>query len=414
MIDEVAQGIVSTRLDASSVFLNGELLKSEHPAAQAPSFGALIVEAAEVCIDPAWDDAVGRLPGGDLIQTTRWAATRQQIGMQVHRLRLSAPDGSLLAGALIQCRRIMPGVKIGAVPRGPLLFAEKPGLAGRLMQEMVLMARRAGIDLLIVQPPIGGKEALGSAMRAAGFRPGGPTLAPDASIRIDLRQSEETILRRVHSRRRTHIRNVLRSPLQWQLSDDVATFHALHVESARRTGFRPIELAALQAQWDILAPAGMCQIIEVRDNGVPIEAEWLTCFAGTITSKLKGRAYDKTPVTAASKVAGTAALWYAIRWARSIGAQYFDFGGFDRPIAQAILRGERPGAGLSAPCQIKWSFGGEVFLLPQAEFLLTNPRLQPLFNALVPLLFNNQRLRRRVQRLRRWVGGTGLGTGAAT
>jgi hypothetical protein len=383
-------------------------------AAQAPSSDPLIIHTGEARIDPAWDDAVGRLPGGDLIQTTRWAAARQRIGIQVHHLRLCASDGTLLAGGLIQCRRVMPGLGIGAVPRGPLLFTEDPGLADRLMQELVLMARRVGIDLLVVQPSVGGEEALDRAMRAAGFRPGGPTLAADASIRIDLRQSEEDILRRAHSRRRTHIRNALRSPLKWRLSDDVATFHALHVASAHRTGFRPIELTALQAQWDILAPAGMCQIIEVRDDGVPIEAEWLTCFAGTVTSKLKGRAYNKGPVTAASKVAGTAALWHAIGWARSMGAQYFDFGGFERPAAEALLRSGSTKTDLPAPCQIKWSFGGEVFLLPQAQFLLTNQLLQPVLSGLVPPLLNNQRLRRCVQRLRVWVGGTGLGTGAAT
>ena len=391
----------------------GRVVSGQLPA-QASSSDPFIVHTAEARIDSAWDDVVEHLSGGDLIQTTRWAATRQRIGIQVHHLRLCAPDGTLLAGGLIQCRRVLPGVWIGAVPRGPLLFAEKPGLADRLIQELAAMARRTGIDLLIVQPPVGGERPLDGAMRAAGFRPGGPTLAADASIRIDLRRSEEEILHSAHTRRRTHIRNVLRSPLEWRLSDDVATFHALHVASARRTGFRPIELAALQAQWDILAPAGMCQIIEVRHDGVPIEAEWLTCFAGSVTSKLKGRAYDKGPAIAALKVAGTAVLWHAICWARSIGAQYFDLGGFERSAAEAVLRGEKPKADLPPPCQIKWSFGGEVFLLPRAQFLLTNRLLQPVLSGLVPPLLNDQRLRRRVQRLRAWIGGTGLGTGAAT
>jgi hypothetical protein len=360
----------------------------------------VLISAAESRIDAIWDDAVATVPGGDLVQTTRWAATRQQIGMRVHHLRLSTPDGTILAGCLIQCRRILPGLWIGAVPRGPLLFSEEPNLADRLMRELMRAARAAGLLLLIVRPAEGLEARLRPALHAAGFRPGGPPISPDATIRIDLRRSEEEILRSAHPRRRTHIRNALRSGLECRSSDDIETFHRLHTASARRVGFPPVWIGNLKAQWEVLAPAGLCRLIEVRHNGVPIAAEWLTCFGGTVSSKMKGQDLSKVPVSLATKVTGTAALWAGIRWARSIGAQFFDFSGFNRAAAEAVVNGQKLPHDLPPHDQIKWSFGGEVVLLPQSYFVFPNRLAQHLLGGVVLLMLNSQAMRRFMGRLR--------------
>ncbi|MFL5285618.1 MAG: lipid II:glycine glycyltransferase FemX [Rhodopila sp.] len=371
----------------------------------------ILISTADARIDPAWDDAVATVLGGDLVQTTRWAATRQQIGMRVHHLRLFTPDGTILAGCLIQCRRILPGIWVGAVPRGPLLFTEEPNLADRLVSELMRTARAAGLVLLIVRPAEGQEAQLRPALHAAGFRPGGPPISPGATIRIDLHRSEEEILRSAHPRRRTHIRNALRSGLECRISDDVETFHRLHMASARRSGFPPVWIGNLKAQWAILAPAGLCQLIEVRHDGAPIAAEWLTCFGGIVSSKMKGQDLSNIPATPASKVTGTAAVWASICWARLVGAQYFDFSGFDRAAAEAIAKGQKLPHNLPPHDQIKWSFGGEVVLLPQSYFASPNGLAQYLLGGFVLPILNSHAIRRLMGRLRATPAGV-FGRGA--
>jgi len=373
---------------------------------------SVLISVGESRVDPTWDDAVATVPGGDLVQTTRWAATRQQIGVRVDHLRLSAPDGTILAGCLIQCRRILPGMWIGAVPRGPLLFTDEPNLAYRLIWELMRAARAAGLLLLIVRPAEGQEAHLHPALYAAGFRPGGPPISPDATIRIDLRRSEEEILRSAHPRRRTHIRNALRSGLECRSSEDIETFHHLHTASARRIGFPPVWIGNLKAQWEILAPAGLCRLIEVRHNGVPVAAEWLTCFGGTVSSKMKGQDLSKVPVTPATKVTGTAALWAGIRWARSIGAHYFDFSGFDRAAAEAVVNGQKLPHDLPPHDRIKWSFGGEVVLLPQSYFAFPNRLAQHLLGGLALPMLSSQAVRQFMGRLRAAPGGRASETGS--
>jgi hypothetical protein len=74
---------------------------------------------------------------------------------------------------------VLPGIRIGAVPRGPLLFDDRPGAAEQVVRETLATARRLGIRLLVVQPPEG-SAALDEALGAAGFRVGAPAVAPTA------------------------------------------------------------------------------------------------------------------------------------------------------------------------------------------------------------------------------------------
>lgn len=361
------------------------------------------VHVGDSKIDRTWDDLVESFPGGELAQTTLWAATRQRTGIRVCHVVLYAADGSTLGGCLIQYRRILPGVHIGGVPRGPLLFVDDAGLAGQLVTEMTSAARRAGIFLLVVQPPDGVGDSLQVALRNAGFRPGGPPLAPDATIRIDLQRPEEEILRSVHARKRTNIRNAMRAMrngLDCRESIDIETFHRLHVASAKRLGFPPISIASLKAEWEILAPKGMCHLIEIRYADAPIGGEWLTCFGDIVQCKLRGQDSSGMPECAATKLAGTASLWAAIVWARSIGARYFDFNGFDRHAAEAVLSGGPLPRNIHSSSQIKWTFGGTVLLLPQSHFVLTNWLVQRLVGGLLMPLLTGRAARRLAQRIR--------------
>jgi lipid II:glycine glycyltransferase (peptidoglycan interpeptide bridge formation enzyme) len=341
------------------------------PSIQHPAASPYIATCAEAKLDPAWDTLIETTPFGELTQTTAWAATRQQLGHRFCHLRLDTTGGRLVGGCIMQIRRLLPGICVGAVPRGPLVFTEEPAAAERTIQEMVAAARLLGVRLLVVQPPEGSRHVL-DAMAAAGFRACGLNIAPDATIRMDLRGREEEILRKVHEGRRRRIRNAARHGLETRSSDEVETFHRLHLATAKRQGFRPTSLTNLRTQWEILTPLGKCRIYITRYEGVPLAGEWVTFCAGTAVSKFTG--HDLSCDSWAARNAPSALIWACIQDARQNGAHTFDFGGFDRESAEEIDAGRAlPAAFASTPSYFKWSFGGDVALLPQAQFLLTDP-----------------------------------------
>jgi hypothetical protein len=152
------------------------------------------------------------------------------------------------------------------------------------------------------------------AMTAAVFHTGGPSVAPEATIHLDLRQGDAELLKSMTYKTRHNIRKTINAHLEIGRDQDIAVFHRLHAATAERQGFAPISIKDLQAQYDFLAPSGFCTIFVAGYKGVPIAGLWLTRFAGTITFKLPG--WDSN---SAVPPVNEALHWAAKQWARTQG-----------------------------------------------------------------------------------------------
>ena len=98
----------------------------------------------------AWDASVERTPGGDLAQTTLWAASRRQLGFRCYRLAVTASDQKLIGGCMLYAKRLVPGVWLGSIPRGPLVFVDSPDAPSMIVREITVFARRHGISFLVI------------------------------------------------------------------------------------------------------------------------------------------------------------------------------------------------------------------------------------------------------------------------
>lgn len=364
---------------------------------------------AEAEADPAWDALVEATPGGDLAQTTLWAATRRLLGFRCLRIMVTAPDPdqqtvagqtvagqTVVGGCLLYAKRMAPGVWAGSVPRGPLLFAGQPQAAAAVVREVAATARRRGVHFLVMQPPEGA-AAIDAAMTTAGFRLGVPSVAPEATLRLDPRSSDDALLAAMSRKRRQVVRKALQVGFEWGEERDVEVFHRLHAATAARQGFSPISLRNLQAQYDVLAPRALCAMFIARYGGVPVAGHWVTRFAGTVTSKLSG--WDAT--AAAPRDANLTVLWAAIQWARAQGAHTYDFGGFDRRGVEILSAGEPlPEDFVHLPCYAKLGLGGRPVLLPQARFVFTHRLTNRTFGGAAQRFFTTPGALRFVQRLR--------------
>lgn len=318
--------------------------------------------------DTAWDRRVEATAGGDLAQTTLWAATRRRLGFRCLHVTVSRPDGSPVGGCLIYAKRVVPAIWVGFVPRGPLLFAERPQDAETVVREVVAVARRHGVRILVMQSPETG-TALDMAATAVGFKPGVPSVAPEATLRLDLRQTEDQLLAGMSRMRRRNIRRALRADFEIGEERDPGMFHRLHVAAAVRQGFAPVTLDNLQAQYEALAPSGACAMLIARHGGAPVAGLWITRFAGVVTAKLSGW----NAARPAPSHANEALTWMAIRWARERGAHTYDLGGFDRHYAELMCAGAPlPDGFRQKPSYFKLGFGGTPVLLPCARFVFTH------------------------------------------
>jgi lipid II:glycine glycyltransferase (peptidoglycan interpeptide bridge formation enzyme) len=353
------------------------------------------VTCVEASVDPAWD-ALVEASGGDLTQTTLWAASRQRLGFRAYRITVTTTGQELLGGCLMYVTRVAPAWWIASIPRGPLVFTPGSGTASAVVHEVVASARRCGIRVLVIQPPEGA-PALDEATTEIGFRPGVPSVAPEATIRLDLRRSDEELLSSMSAMRRRNLRKALRSGLEVRQDDDIGLFHHLHAATAQRQGFVPVTRENLREQWELLGPHANCTMFIARYHGVAAAGIWVTRFGGTVTFKLAG--WDAS--SPAPPHASDVVHWTAIQWARTNGDRTYDLGGFDRRSAECLASNQpMPDGFHHSPSFYKLSFGGSAVLLPRARFLLLPKFADLALGRAAQSLFGSPGVRRLAQHLR--------------
>ncbi len=355
-------------------------------------YGVTCVEAS---VDPAWD-ALVEATGGDLAQTTLWAASRQRLGFRAYRITITTAAQELLGGCLMYVKRVAPAWWVASIPRGPLVFTPECSAASAVMREIVASARRGGVRVLVIQLPEAA-PALEEATMTLGFRPDVPSVAPEATIRLDLRRSDEQLLGSMTQMRRRNLRKALRAGLEVCQDNDIELFHRLYAATAKRQGFVPISRENLRAQWDLLAPHANCTMFIARYRGVPAAGIWATRFAGTVTFKLAG--WDAS--SPAPPHASDAVHWAAIQWARTNGDRTYDLGGFDRRSAECLASCRpMPDGFHHSPSFYKLSFGGTAVLFPRARFLLLPKLVDLVLGKAAQRLFASSGARRLAQHLR--------------
>jgi hypothetical protein len=319
--------------------------------------------------EAAWDAFVEATFGGDLVQTSAWATSKRAIGLETGLAVVRDSSGEIVGGAQMIVKRVRPRLAAVSVARGPLVregSADAEVVVDRLLSE----ARAIGARFLIVQPPEGA-VAVEQALEAGRFETGCPSVAPEATIRLDLRRTDEELLAGMSKMRRRNLRKRVAAAMAVGVDDDVELFQRLHAGTAARQGFRPLAVTTLRAQWEALAPSGRCAILIARHGGVPVSAVWLTSFAGTTTFRIAGWDAEAAARAGASKKTNELLHWAAVRWARSSGAHTHDLGGFDRRMAESALAGrDLPDEFRRTPDYFKYGFGGSLVLLPRARWAL--------------------------------------------
>ncbi|MFO1070024.1 MAG: peptidoglycan bridge formation glycyltransferase FemA/FemB family protein [Geminicoccaceae bacterium] len=343
-----------------------------------------------------WDAFVASAPGGDIVQTSAWARAKEALGYESEVVTVER-GGAIVGGGLLLIRRLAPRLRIGLLPRGPVLGSDEPELADKVLAMIVQAARRRGVVHLLVQPPADGPE-LGPALRRLGFSQGGPAIATSATIVSDLTGGRDTVLAALAPSRRRRLRRAAEQGVSCWTGDaaDLELFHDLHSGTARRHGFAALSLPYLRAHWEALAPVGGCALILAGRNGRVSAARWLTAHGETVTGRLSGWNGDDRHLHAP-----LVSAWGAVDWAIHRGFRQFDFGGIDRTVAAQMLAGTAtPDLLQRSAAAFKADFGGSPRLFPPTWQLCLIPVLRPLAHRLVGRMAEPGRMRGVLTRLR--------------
>lgn len=348
--------------------------------------------AGEVSAADDWDRLVSNA-GGGLSQTWDWGELKRESDWSPIRLAVGDRNGP--AGcAQILVRRLGRLGAIGYLDGGPLVSSDEE-IARALLREIERTCRRHGVRALVVDPPEG-SPLDESVLTAAGYHPSHVKTALGATLRVDLRQSEDQLMSSMKSKTRYNVRKGLRSGVEIRsgTADDLQTLHPLLVSTAERQGFVAPGEAYLEEMWGRLADSGRMVTFFADVDGETVAAILVTAF-GDIAFYKRGAWNGRHGPAHPNEVLH----WEAMRWAKRTGFTWYDFDGIERDVAESLIAGEDPGD-LTSVTRFKLGFGGDVVLQPRSMILIPNPVARVGYRLAAPRLLRIPAVKRVIRRLR--------------
>ncbi len=342
-----------------------------------------------------WDRLVTATPASDVTQLSAWARVRRAAGFEPLYVLVRHGD-QLVAGAQVLQRRVPFLGRLGYTAYGPVIAPETPSrseVVATLARALHGLGRKR-LRMLFVQPPLGTDDVRVELLRL-GFRHSTADIAPSASLRLDLSVDEATLRQGLSKTLRgwTNKWEVRGVSVRRGTAADIPVLADLLGRSAEYQGFEPLAAGYIERLYRILEPTGNALIFVGEVGGVAVAATLFTAGGGVLKERLTG--LDRSSEASRLRAPG-AVRWEAIRWAKTNGYAWYDFGGINEEAAQALLAGATPGAdALGGHVYYKTTFGGTPYLYPRPIELIASPVLRSSYDL-----------------SRRWAGGRRLISGA--
>jgi lipid II:glycine glycyltransferase (peptidoglycan interpeptide bridge formation enzyme) len=318
--------------------------------------------------DALWDAFLAETPGGHHVQTSLWAQVKASLGYQFVRVVISRQNRTIAGGAQMLIRRFPMIGNVGFVPKGPLITLKDPWLEELTIKELLQTAKSSGIRCLIVQPP-NHNEPVVSGLEARGFRPINISLAPTASIVLDLHKDLNVILGEMRRSTRYNISLGKRKGIivRQGTEADLHTFYKLLSETSRRKQFSIYPARYYEKLWRVFHPYGLVHLFIAELEGEVVSAQLPITFGDTVINKLSAWSGQH------GKLGPNEALyWAVIEWAKANGYRYYDLEGIDEDTAREITENKKNSGPLeSNVTSFKIGFGGDVSFSPGPYLYIT-------------------------------------------
>ena len=274
-----------------------------------------------------FDAAVAASPRADVLQSWEWGEVKAATGWDPLRLLIEDEQGRARAACSVLRLTPVRGVPpLLYAPRGPVV-AEGDDRALRALLDEI--RRRAGNAFLFkCDPPAEPGAWPAGALEAAGLRhvSGGAFggVQPVAVMVLDLTPGPDQVLAGFKSKWRYNVRLADRKGVVVREGDrdDLAGFHAIYLETAKRDGFVGRGRSYFERLWDVLEPRGMLRMWVAEFDGSQIASIICTMLGERVVYNYGASANEHRNV-----MPNHLLQWTAIRWAAEKGFKVYDFRG---------------------------------------------------------------------------------------
>lgn len=206
-------------------------------------------------------------------------------------------------------------------------------------------------------------------------------IQPEFRQIIDMAGSEERILAKMKPKGRYNIKIAQKHELTIDKNGDIDEFYKIFIETARRDGFQIRPREYFQKLYEILAPAGLAEIITIRYNGTAV-ASGIFTFYDSVASYLYGASLSQYRNTMAPYLMH----WEVIREAKYRNCRFYDllaiapFGEIRNPsTSSGQANSKHKYSGIT---RFKEQFGGIKYQTMGSWDLINKPTIYALFKIL--------------------------------
>ncbi|HET7009377.1 MAG TPA: peptidoglycan bridge formation glycyltransferase FemA/FemB family protein [Anaerolineales bacterium] len=292
----------------------------------------------------AWEAFLDLHPEAHLLQTAAWGELKSGFGWTPVRVAAGA------AGAQILLRRFPLGFCLAYIPRGPV-GKWLPDLIPHLLQ----VCREAGAFALKIEPDALDEPWLEAELQRAGFVPSRHTIQPRRTLVVDLRESDDVLLSKMHPKTRYNIHLAERRGVTVRAWNDVEGFHRMLQTTSARDEFGVHRADYYAHAYSLFQARGECELLLAEKDGLAL-AGLMVFGRGSRAWYLYGASTNES-----RNLMPTYLLqWEAMRWARRRGCESYDLWGIpDEDEAALEAEFTRRSDGLWGVYRFKRGFGGK-------------------------------------------------------
>lgn len=287
------------------------------------------MQIKEVTDQAVWTNRLNDFGAPSFLQSWEWGEVQKHHGYQVRRLGVYE-EGKLIAIAQTVLIRAKRGNMI-FVPHGPMTMPD----ATDTLKSQMLMAVRDHLAALAHQDgyhfiriaPIWEDTGTGRSLFAGlGFRTSPIYMHAERVWILDIRKSEDELLRDMRKTTRYSIRKAEKEGVVIKHEDNLERFWAIYKETAERENFTPFSKAFIKAEYEEFRKTG-CELFVsgLLDGGASCAASALITFTSTTAFYHQGATtHSRVPVSYLLQ-------WRAICEAKKRGCSFYNFWGILQP-----------------------------------------------------------------------------------
>jgi peptidoglycan pentaglycine glycine transferase (the first glycine) len=311
-----------------------------------------------------WNEFIQSHPEAHLLQSGMWGELKADFRWKPIRIQTGE------AGSQILFRTIPGGYTIGYIPRGPV---GKDWSA--IWHEIDSLCLSQNAIFLKVEPDIWE----GGANQIKGWLPekfvSSKSIQPLRTIVVDLKDDEDTLLRRMKQKTRYNIRLAEKKEIEIRETNDIGEFFKIMTVTGQRDGFGIHSEEYFGKAYKVFEPSKSVALLMAYYQKNPL--------AGLLTYKLGKRAwylYGASNEEERNRMPTYLLQWRAMQWAKAQNCTEYDLWGipdYDEETLESQF--ETKSSGLWGVYRFKRGFGGQIKRAMPAFDIIYRPTLYRLY-----------------------------------